>query len=174
MEFTCASLNFQSFERKNTIQAYHGASRDTWPVITINQTERVKPSMNNECGKLESFQPIEENNYSLFAGALEHDTLVFFHVTPKKNLCSILKDGFKSSFDLGTGQLASVSYAKKSSSCLAHLGRDIAQDFLVFAVRFETIEVPEIVENMSDIHVFGTNVQPSLIGYCEIPKGFKY
>lgn len=130
--------------------------------------------MINECEKLESFQPTEDNNYSLFAGALEQDPLVFFHATPKNNLGSILKHGFKSSFDLGTGQLASVSYAKNSSSCLAHIGTDIAQEFLVFAVRFETIKVPEIIENMSDIHVFSSNVQPSLLGYCEISKGFKY
>lgn len=70
--------------------------------------------MTNECGKLESFQPTEENNYSLFAEVLEQDTLVFFHATPNTNLDSILKHGFKSSFDLGTGQLASVPYAKKA------------------------------------------------------------
>lgn len=130
--------------------------------------------MNVDCGRIEALQPNEDNNYSLFSETLELDAFVFFHASPKKNFDSIIKYGFKSSFDLGTGQLTSVSYAKKSSSCLAHLGKEITEDFVVFVVRLSTIETPEIVENMSDIHVFSTSSQPTILGYCEVPTGFKY
>lgn len=130
--------------------------------------------MKNECVKLESIQPTEENHYSLFQEALEQDPQVFFHTTAKRNLEAIANQGFKSSLDLGSGQLASVSYTKKSSSCLAHIGTEITDEFVVLAVRFETLDATKIVVNMSDIHVFSADILPSIIGYCDIPKGFMY
>lgn len=64
--------------------------------------------MNDDFGRIASLHPNEGNKYSLFVEALELDALVFFHASPKKNLRSIIKHGFKSSSDMGTGQLASV------------------------------------------------------------------
>lgn len=72
--------------------------------------------------KWEVMCPTECNEYSLFAQALENDPLVLFHATPKQFFDNITTSGFRSAKSLGTGALESVSYARKSSGCLAHIG----------------------------------------------------
>lgn len=119
----------------------------------------------------DAIEPSEENKYCLFMADLETDSQVFFHATPLCYKDSILKKGFKSAYILGIGPLKSVSYAKKSSACLAHLGCATDKDYVVFVVKFESLE--GIKENLSDIHVYKPDIQPKILGYCILNKGFE-
>jgi hypothetical protein len=124
--------------------------------------------------KIELIQPTESNRYSLFSEELESNREVLFHATLKENLSSIKKNGFLSADKLGKGILESVSYAFRSSGCLAHLNGKFGREYVVFAVKFKTLEIPEITVNISDIHVY-KGVQPTeILGYCELPADFRY
>jgi len=125
--------------------------------------------------------PTEENGFSLFQQQLEENPLVYFHATPRQNYESIVNFGFKSSASLVSKGLESVTYAKQSSSCLANEGNSFQENYVVFAVEFavdfytldqETLNQQQIVTNPSDIHVY-SDIQPSILGYCEIPAGFR-
>jgi hypothetical protein len=124
--------------------------------------------------RLELVPPTESNSYCVFSQILEEKSLVLFHATPKRHIEAIANSGFRSAHDLGLGELRSVSYAKRSSSCLAHIGRDVQEDYVIFAVEFGTLQQDGIVENFPDIHVYRSEIQPEILGYCEIPKGFHY
>ena len=115
--------------------------------------------------------PNETKGYELFPKYLENDPLVLFHGTAKKNLESILKDGFKA-----FPPLSSVSYAKSSVYCLTHLCPNGAsqEDNVVIAVRFETLKAQGIQENNSDIHVYKSDLQPQIIGYCTVPLSYRH
>jgi hypothetical protein len=117
--------------------------------------------------------PTEENGFRFFAQELEDDSLVLFHVTPSKNFDSIVHSGFRSALSMKVGPLSSVSYAKRSSSCLAHMGNEAQEDCVIFAVRFESLEQQGISNNQSDIHVDDENLQPRILGYCRVPQGFR-
>lgn len=91
--------------------------------------------------------------------------IFFFHTTPKKNIESIIQYGFK------FGQiLQSISYAKKSSTCLSHRGKIATEDYAVFVVEFSSLS--NIQVNSIDIHVFREDIQPLIKGYCIIPKEY--
>lgn len=126
-----------------------------------------------EMQRWELILPTEENRFCLFAQGLEDSPMVLFHATPKRHFDSIASLGFRSAAELSSGELNSVSYAKRSSSCLAHIGNDVQEDYVVFAVEFDTLQQLGIKENSSDIHVYRSEIQPRLLGYCEIPKGFR-
>ncbi|WP_018228012.1 hypothetical protein [Methyloversatilis universalis] len=116
--------------------------------------------------------PNQEKGYRLFPAELEDDELVLFHATPKQNLPAILKEGFKA-----RPPLASVSYAKSSIYCLAHLftGRQsLAEEAVVIAVRFESLAQQDIKENFSDIHVYNSDIQPAILGHCTIPVTYEH
>lgn len=115
--------------------------------------------------------PTEGNRYCLFAAELEDDPLVLFHATPHRHKDSIINDGFKSASNLGLGELQSVSYAKNSSGCLAHLGGSVSEDYVVFAVRFESLD--RVSNNSSDIHVYDHGIQSTILGYCVLKAGFR-
>lgn len=118
--------------------------------------------------------PSEENRYCFFPKELEDDPLVLFHITPKGNLDSITTKGFLSAEKLGEENgLPSVSYAMRSSSCLAHIGNHASEDMVIFAARFSTLEQRAIKVNPSDVHVFDQDIQPVILGYGEIPKGYR-
>jgi len=117
--------------------------------------------------------PTEENGFCLFAKELEDDPKVFFHATPKRNFDSIANLGFRAAAELGSGELCSVSYAKRSSSCLAHIGNDVKEDYVIFAVEFDSLAQQGIKDNPSDIHVYKSEIQPRILRYCEIPEGFR-
>lgn len=128
------------------------------------------------CKELPRWEPVppsEQNGYSLFSQELETDPLVLFHATPKRHLNSIAASGFRSAAALGVGTLPSVSYAKRSSSCLAHVGNQVQEDYVVFAVRFQTLQQQGVADNASDIHVYKPEIQPQILGYCELQKGFR-
>ncbi|WP_144063040.1 hypothetical protein [Litchfieldella anticariensis] len=116
--------------------------------------------------------PAEANEYCMFIDELENDPLVFFHAAPLRHKSSIVEKGFQSAAILGVGELQSVSYAKKSSGCLAHLGCNISEDYAVFAVKFQPQELDRVVNNPSDIHVYDQSVQPQILGYCVLNAGF--
>jgi hypothetical protein len=121
----------------------------------------------------ELITPTEENGYCVFTSDLEDDEHVFFHMTPAENQDSIIKEGFRSAQELGVGTLTSVSYAKRSSFCFANLGITLSSGFVIFAVRFESGALEEIVNNRSDIHVYKHYLQPEILGLVRIPAGFK-
>jgi len=124
--------------------------------------------------RLELVPPTESNSYCVFSQDLEEKSLVLFHATPKRHVEAIANAGFRSAHDLGLGELRSVSYAKRSSSCLSHIRGKAQEDYVIFAVQFSTLQQDAIVENVSDIHVYSSEIQPEILGYCEIPKGFHY
>lgn len=117
--------------------------------------------------------PNEKRGYKLFPEELENDTCVLFHGTVEQNLQQIIDDGFKS-----FPPLESVSYAKFSSYSLGHICQNQSngtrEKGVVFAVRFESLGLPEIVENDSDIHVYKDEIQPEIIGICRVPKDYKH
>jgi RNA:NAD 2'-phosphotransferase (TPT1/KptA family) len=104
-------------------------------------------------------RPDETKEYSLFEKELESDPLVLFHATAKKNLESIIAEGFKA-----RPPLESVSYAKSR----------IEEDAVVIAVRFDTLNQKGIKENHSDIHVYKSEIQPDIIGYCVVPTTYEH
>ncbi|ELA7420937.1 hypothetical protein Q9F26_004631 [Vibrio parahaemolyticus] len=127
--------------------------------------------------------PNEEKGYSLFPSNLEQDGNVLFHGTTIENFDSIVADGFKSAKELGKGTapdflLQSVSYAKTSNQCLGYVCRNRSEtepkDCVVFAVKFESLDVYGITNNSCDIHVNLPNIQPEIIGYCIVPKDYEF
>jgi len=128
--------------------------------------------MSNEIQKWELILPTEVNGFCLFEHKLENDDLVFFHATPKRYFDSIISTGFRSAAETGNGTLTSVSYAKRSTGCLAHIGNKLNEDYIVFAVKFDPVQQKCFVNNPSDIHIFKREIQPHILGYCELPKGF--
>lgn len=123
--------------------------------------------------KIEPITPSEINSYCVFEAAWEDDPLILFHMTAATNLNGILENGFLSAEALGIGELTSVSYAKKSSGCFSNLGSIVNIDQVVIAVKFESLNEQGIVNNPSDIHVYDRNIQPEILGYCNLPQGFK-
>lgn len=116
--------------------------------------------------------PNEEKGYRLFPAELEDDDLVLFHATPKQNFHAILKMGFQV-----RPPLESVSYAKSSVYCMAHLftGRQsLSEEAVVIAVRFESLAQPGITENLSDIHVYRPEIQPIILVHCTIPVAYEH
>ena len=118
--------------------------------------------------------PDENKGYALFPEELENHPLVLFHGTPKRNLSVIRREGFRA-----TQKLQSVSYAKNSISSLTHVivRRDASperEDYVVIAVRFKTLDTPEIRINLSDIHVDNPQLQPAIIGNCVVPKEYAH
>jgi len=129
--------------------------------------------VSKEIQRWELISPTEENRFCLFEQALEDNPLVLFHATPKRHFDSIANSGFRSAAELGSGELSSVSYAKRSSSCLAHIGNGVKEAYVVLAVEFDTLQQQGIKDNPSDIHVYKSEIQPHILGYCEIPEGFR-
>jgi hypothetical protein len=127
---------------------------------------------NSSANRCEGVVPTEENGYCLFSSELEDDCLVFFHATPTKHAKSILEHGFLSAAELGSNGLTSVSYAKRSSSCLAHIGNSIQEPYVVFAVRFASVSARGIKVNVSDIHVYDSAIQPMVLCFRELQSGF--
>ena len=123
--------------------------------------------------KYEVIIPNEENGYCIFQSELENNHLVFFHFTSQKNFHSIISKGFLSASEQGVGELESVSYAKKSSGCFANKGNEVHEDTVVFAVEFDTLDKAGIKANSSDIRVYKKDIQPTILGYCELPRGYR-
>ncbi|ANV85043.1 hypothetical protein AWQ21_12060 [Picosynechococcus sp. PCC 7003] len=117
-------------------------------------------------------KPTEENHYCVFSSDLEHDPKIFFHVTQAINFNKIIKSGFQSAKQLGVGVLESVSYARHSSSCLAHLGCEVDENLVIFAVCFTEEQLKHVTCNPSDIHVHKKKIQPTIVGYVCIPEGY--
>ncbi|PIE31341.1 hypothetical protein CSA56_18515 [candidate division KSB3 bacterium] len=118
-------------------------------------------------------EPTEENRYCVFDAQLEDDENVFFHMTQASNKEAIIASGFKSAKELGVGILESVSYAKRSSGCFANLKVCPQKEYIIFAVRFTSEELKEVVVNSSDIYVYKKHLQPEKLGLVNLPKGFR-
>ena len=123
--------------------------------------------------KFELLHPCEENDYHAFDLFFENDPLVLFHMTPKTNLHSIEMHGFKSGKALGIGENDSVSYAKRSKGCFAHKGTHFLEDQVIIAAKFDTLDKDRVKIDIDDVYVYDINIQPSILGYCELPKGYK-
>ena len=125
---------------------------------------------------IETFElipPTEENRYCVFEPHLEDDECVFFHMTPSKNRNSIIANGFRSAQELQSGNLASVSYAKRSSGCFANLGSQLKSEFVIFAVKFTPDALNEVAINSSDIHVYKQHLQSDILGIVHLPADFR-
>jgi hypothetical protein len=117
--------------------------------------------------------PDESKGYELFPKVLENDPLVLFHGTSEKNLQPIASGGFKAFPPLG-----SVLFAKNSIYCLSHIcskrSKETSENDVVIAVRFESMQGIGIKDNLSDIHVYNTDIQPEIIGYCIVPHSYRH
>ena len=121
----------------------------------------------------ELVEPTEENRYCVFSPQFEDDENIFFHMTAISNKDSIITNGFRSAQELKLGELASVSYANRSSSCFANLGTNLECEHIIFVVRFESDALKETAINPSDIHVYKPHLQPEILGAVHIPPGFR-
>lgn len=120
---------------------------------------------------------LEETGYCVFSADLEDDALVLFHGTPAENLESILENGFRiPSQDGGTG-LSSVSFAKRSSMALGHActkRESEPGDYVIIAVRYESLERKGLKVNVSDIHDYTLDPAPEVIGFCRVPTTYRH
>jgi|ERR1017187_606610 hypothetical protein len=114
----------------------------------------------------------EERGYRLFPNELENDEHVFFHGTAEANLRSIIANGFR----IPDG-LKSISFARDSSVPLKYAcdARTTASpNGCVLAVRFESLDKPEIVHEQFGIHVYKFDPPPVVIGYCIVPADYMF
>lgn len=127
--------------------------------------------------------PNEEKGYSLFPQNIEDNQNILFHGTPARNFDSIVNNGFKSTKECGEGTdsnfvLPSTSYAKNSNQSLSHVcerrSKNQDEEFVVFAVKFQSINQQGIRNNNIDIHVDDSNIQPEIIGYCCVPTDYEF
>ncbi len=119
---------------------------------------------------------LSENGYCLFPKALEDDALVLFHATPAENLQAIMEEGFRADPQQTSG-LSSVSFAKQSVSALSHAMTrrgDASIEFVVLAVRYDSLEHKHITVNVSDIHDYRLDPPPQIVGKCVIPAAYRY
>ena len=125
--------------------------------------------------ELNLVNPTNGNEYCAFEKYLEDDASVFFHMTNAVNMGSIVEKGFMSSQQLNATGLGSVSYAKKNSSCFAHLGNSSDKDLVIFAVRFDLSEIgnANTKEDASTLLVFSNDLQPEILGYVALPYGYE-
>jgi hypothetical protein len=115
---------------------------------------------------------IEENDYKLFPANLENDAHIFFHGTAEKNLCSIIKDGFRIS-----GNLPSVSFANSSSLSLNYACNsrsEASPEGVVIAVRYEDVTLPYFRVESFGLHVDNMENQPTIVGFCVVPANYVY
>lgn len=115
----------------------------------------------------------DPDSNTLFDVELENNPLVLFHVSQAHNLTSILDGGFRSAVDLGTGPLPFVSYSKSSNQWSIYAKYPANGDWVIFAVRFDTLDLPGIRVNHADVFVQPA-IQPAILGYCEIPNGYPH
>lgn len=125
--------------------------------------------------KVEFIIPTEENNYILFNKEYEDDPTVAFHCTPIGNFDLIYKNGFKSASKLkkDSSALKSISFAKKSSQCLAYMGMPIKEDFCVFVVQFAPEQSDLVIDDLY-IYMNDNSAQPKILSYCDVKKGIMY
>jgi len=117
-------------------------------------------------------KPKEENRFNLFPRELENDSFVFFHGTADANRESIIKNGFQIS-----GRLPSVSFARNSGLALKYAcekRNDESPNGCILAVRFDSIDKPEMKLECFGIHVYKFDPQPSIVGYCVIPAEYRF
>lgn len=114
--------------------------------------------------------PNDSKGYEVFPVELENDPLVAFHGTAASNLESIAKHGFKIQ-----GSIPSISFAKTSSLPLGYACSKRAPESpegVVIAVRFQSLNPPCVVAEVSCIHLYCQDKQPEIIGYCIVPESY--
>lgn len=119
---------------------------------------------------------LDPDDTALFAQEFEEDPLVLFHTTRASNLSLIEAQGFRSAADLGVQDgLHSVSYSMSSRYWSLVTGYPADADFVIFAVRFNTLDLPGIRVGQSDVHIdIWQEIRPEILGYCEIPEGYHH
>lgn len=117
------------------------------------------------------------NDYCVFPSELENDPCVLFHATPSENFAEICSEGFKIPVVLAPTGLASVSFAKRSVGALSHAmmrRKSSPGEYVVFAVRYKSLDYHHISNNISDIHDYKLDPAPQIIGFCRIPLSYEH
>lgn len=117
--------------------------------------------------------PTEANNYSLFEQSLETNKNIFFHITKKENLNSILKNNFKTAKELGVGTLDSLSFGKDSATCIANFQNEFSEDMVAIAVFLDDAQLEHVYDEGSEIKIHKKEIVPKILGYCDIPAGYR-
>lgn len=116
--------------------------------------------------------PNDSKGYELFPPELENDPLVAFHGTAASNLEPIVEHGFKIQ-----GTLPSISFAKSSGLPLGYACSKRSTESpqaVVIAVKFQSLNPPCVVEEVSCIYLYCQDKQPEIIGYCMVPEDYEH
>ena len=114
--------------------------------------------------------PIEQD-YKIFPEELENNSSVYFHGTSERIFQFIKKDGFR----IVEGA-PSLSFSRESSLALRYACEkrdETSPNGIVIAVEYST-NLPFIKQEYFGIHVYSTDVQPLIIGYCIVPANYNH
>ena len=115
--------------------------------------------------------------YCVFPTELEDDPNILFHATSSRNFDAISNEGFKIPGESVAHGLKSVSFAKRSVGALTHaamIRTDEPGDYVIFAVKYDSLDHRHIVINHSDIHDYQLTPSPKIIGFCVVPKTYQH
>lgn len=116
--------------------------------------------------------PDSDVETQIFGKEFEKDENLFFHGTARSNLESILKHGFQVK-----GTLTSLSFANASGLGLKYACNSRNKESpegVILVVKYEDLTSDSIRHEHFGIHVDDINNQPEIIGYCIIPRHYKY
>lgn len=114
---------------------------------------------------------LEDRGYKIFPEDLEKARNIYFHGTSEINFESILQGGFKI-----LGDVPSLSFSNESSLALRYAceKRDaLSPNGVVLAIQYPQ-DLDFIKHESFGIHVYRTDIQPQIIGYCIIPKDYQH
>jgi|GEM_PF-1308461 len=117
--------------------------------------------------------PRGEAPYNQFPAELEEDGLVFFHGTAAVNLKSILADGFRPP-DNGLKSVSSAATSDLALNYACDWRSAASPDGCILAVKFEQLDRPGIHREPFGLHVYKFDPQPTVIGYCIVPAGYRH
>ncbi len=112
---------------------------------------------------------VAEIGYKLFPEELESNSNVYFHGTSKSSFDKIVAEGFK--FINGA---QSISFSLRSSLALRYACEKRGLNSPQGAVM--AVTYPESFKHFHKegfgMHVYTTDVQPKIVGYCIVPESY--
>jgi hypothetical protein len=122
---------------------------------------------------------VRERDYRVFCDELEDNPSIWFHGTGKEEAERIRNAGFKppgTPETASVGNLASVSFAKRSSTALQYASKGTLDDppsgGCIFVVEFETFD--GVSREGDVIYVYRQDRMPKIIGYCCVPATYRH